>query len=176
MTGIVGMTKSISFLPPSGKFVRMIRSFSLTDWRTLLMPATLCILAIGCSNDTGNRITGNVTFDGKPVPAGKVYFMPDGAKGNTGSTGFADIVDGKYDTGAAGGRGAPTGAVKITVEGNDPSGVESGSSPDVTTKMLFVGYETTADIAEGATTHDIAVPAEAAVRPATSEGSAVVIP
>ena len=117
-------------------------------------------LFVGCG-EAGNQVSGAVTFDGKPVPAGKVYFIPDESKGNSGAPGYANIVDGKYDTSAAGGRGAPPGAVKIVVEGNDPSAVPAGSSPDVITKPLFAGYETTADIAEGETTHDIDVPLEA---------------
>lgn len=154
----------------------MIRRFGFAEIRMLLVPAALCVLALGCGGGEGNRVSGNVTFDGQPVPRGKVYFTPDGAKGNTGATGFADIVDGKYDTGASGGRGAPTGAVVIKVEGNDPSGVGPGAEPDVTTKLLFSGYEMTADIAEGASTHDISVPAEAAEGPKAPTDGGMIIP
>lgn len=142
----------------------MVCGFRKARLGTALASATICVIAIGCGNESGNRLSGNVTFDGRPVPAGKVYFNPDGAKGATGTSGFADIVDGKYDTSAAGGRGAPTGAVKIMVEGYEPAGA-AGGSPDVTTKRLFSGYETTADIAEGVATHDIAVPLEAGKDP-----------
>ena len=62
-------------------------------------------LASGCGG-SGHRISGKVTLDGKPVPAGKIYFIPDTAKGNSGPTRYADIVDGAYDTGATGGKAA----------------------------------------------------------------------
>lgn len=144
----------------------MVRGSRFAYSAMALVSATLCLYAIGCGGGDGNRLTGNVTFEGKPVPAGKVYFNPDGSKGNTGSSGYADIVDGKYDTGAAGGRGAPTGAVIIIVEGNDPSGAPVDASSEIGTKRLFSGYETTADIAAGVATHDIDVPAEAGKAPA----------
>ncbi|ASV74064.1 hypothetical protein THTE_1462 [Thermogutta terrifontis] len=44
------------------------------------------------------HVSGTVTLDGKPVPAGSILFEPDQSKGNTGPAGFAKIKDGKYDT------------------------------------------------------------------------------
>lgn len=121
------------------------------------------LLATGCGGGTpGNRVSGAVTFDGTPVPAGKVYFKPDAEAGNTGATGFADIVDGRYDTGRAGARNVGTGAMVMSVEGIDPHASEDAGSADVTAKVLFQGYELRAEIPGGAFTLDIAVPAEAA--------------
>ena len=69
-----------------------------------LLPVLISALAFGCGDDKTARVSGKVTFNGRPVPAGKIYFMPDGEQGNTGSTGYADIKDGEYDTGSSGGR------------------------------------------------------------------------
>lgn len=127
-----------------------------------------CLLTTGCGGTPGNRVSGAVTFDGKPVPAGKVYFKPDAEAGNTGATGYADIVDGRYDTSLPGARNVGTGAMVISVEGIDPQAVPAdGDSADVTAKVLFQGYEQRTEIASGDVTFDIAVPADAALPPST---------
>lgn len=136
-----------------------------------LVPAVLCCVAFGCGGDKTVRVSGKVTFKGAPVPAGKIYFMPDGSKGNTGPTGFADIKDGAYDTSATGGRNPPPGAVIIAVEGMDPSAppdkAKKGepTSEESTAKLLFARYETAADLPTSASTKDIDVPADAAKGP-----------
>lgn len=135
--------------------------------RVLLSLSVVCIVvAAGCGK-AGNRVTGSVTFDGRPVPAGKVYFKPDGEAGNTGATGYADIVDGRYDTSAEGARNVGTGAMIISVEGNEPQATGAGEDADVTSKVLFLGYEIRQDIASGDVTLDIAVPADAALPPSS---------
>jgi hypothetical protein len=63
-----------------------------------LLAAALAVLA-GC--DSGPKkyhVSGQVLFDGKPVPAGEIYFDPDVSRGHDGPQGFARIKDGKYDT------------------------------------------------------------------------------
>ncbi|WP_425617130.1 hypothetical protein NA78x_000800 [Anatilimnocola sp. NA78] len=119
---------------------------------------------VGCGGDKVAHVSGKVTFNGKPVPAGKVIIKPDSAKGNSGATGFADIKDGAYDTKVAGGKGAPPGPVVFTVEGIDPV-PPPNASPDVTTTVLFPYYEMTAEVAAAGGVHDIDVPAEAAKGP-----------
>lgn len=131
--------------------------------RKLLLPAfALAVAAMGCGGDGSSRISGKITFNGKPVPAGKIYFMPDGAKGNTGTTGYADIKDGAYDTSS--GVGAAKGAVIVAIEGVDPAQAgdkEKGdTSGEVTVKSLFPRWETTLDVT-GTMTKDFDVPADA---------------
>jgi hypothetical protein len=142
-----------------------------------IVPGLVACLALGCGGDGTYRVSGKVTFKGQPVPAGKIYFMPDGSKGNTGPTGFADIKDGSYDTAATGGRGAPAGPVIIAVEGIDPSGPPPKADPsgDVTTKVLFPRYELTADLPKSSSTKDIEVPAEAAKGPSKPAGAKDII-
>lgn len=124
--------------------------------------ALACCLALGCGGDKTSRVSGKVTFKGQPVPAGKVFFIPDAAKGNKGTTGYADIKDGAYDTGAAGGQGSVAGPVSIVVEGIDPAGPDKGEkSEDVTTKALFPKYEIKFEMPAGGTTKDIDVPTPA---------------
>jgi hypothetical protein len=141
--------------------------------RTLSRGATLCAVAcaaaLGCGGDGTTRVSGKVNFKGAPVPAGKVYFIP---KGGTGATGFADIKNGTYDTGSAGGRGAPGGPVTIAVEGFDPTAKDAKEkSEDVTAKVLFARHELAFDVPAGsATTKDIDVPAEAAKGPVAPKG------
>ncbi len=134
-------------------------------------------LTLGCGGDKGTRVSGTVTFDGKPVPTGKIYFMPDGTKGNSGPTGYANIKDGKYDTAAPGSRGVTPGPNKVTIEGTDPSAPPAGeTSGDVTSTLLFTGYETTADLPEAASTKDFDVPPEAAKGPVAPDVPMTVTP
>src|SRR5262245_36151442 len=130
----------------------------------VLLLCTALPMAIGCGGSTGNRVSGKVTFKGQPVPAGKVYIAPDSAKGNSGQTGHADIKAGSYDT-SAGGQGAVSGAVVITVEGFDPN-PPPGAEPDVTSTVLFTGYRKPVELPSGASVQDIDVPADAVNAPA----------
>src|SRR5687767_5122929 len=83
---------------------------------------------VGCGGgDAGRyRVSGVVTYDGKPVPKGVIYFDPDTGKNQAGLQGFAEITDGKYDTGQ-GGKGTTGGPVVIRVEAFDGQG--SGETP-----------------------------------------------
>src|SRR5262245_8648276 len=72
----------------------------LCGMRYRLIVALLAVLA-GCTGESGParyRVSGEVKFNGQPVPSGEVLFTPDAAKGNSGAQGIANIQDGKYDT------------------------------------------------------------------------------
>jgi len=125
--------------------------------RSLSRPAALGLvlalgwLLVGCGEE-GNklfRVCGSVTFDGRPVPAGKVYFIPDESQGNSGPQGRADIKDGRYDT-ETGGKGTNGGPMIVRIEGFDGP------------TLLFTGYETTVDLPRRTATQDFDVPADAA--------------
>lgn len=121
---------------------------------------------LGCGDDAPDtyHVSGTVTFDGKPIPAGTIRFVPDGAKQNSGPPGIARIADGKYDTSAEGGKGHVGGPMIVQIEGHDPSG--QGATDEETGEKimtpLFPGYKTTAELPKDASTKDFAVPAEAA--------------
>jgi hypothetical protein len=85
----------------------------------LLALAALTVLSAGCGG--GERlydVSGTVTWKGKPVPVGLVFFDPDASKGTTGRQGFANIKAGKFTT-AVDGRGVAGGAHIIRVLGYD---------------------------------------------------------
>lgn len=147
------------------------------------LAALTCCFALGCGGDGTHRVSGTVTFKGQPVPVGKIYFTPDGSKGNSGPSGYADIKDGKYDTGAAGGHGSVAGAVLISIEAFDPAAKpdkdkvdKSDTSGEVLIKSLFPRYEVAADMPKGASTKDIDVPAGAATAKPKQTGPTQVIP
>jgi hypothetical protein len=115
----------------------------------------------GCGGSSGSHVSGKVTFKGQPVPTGKIMFLPDSSAGNSGQSGFADIKNGVYDTAAAGGQGTTPGANIVRIEGIDPT-PPPGAGPDVTSTILFSGYEVKMDVPESKTTKDFDVPEDAA--------------
>jgi len=127
------------------------------------------MLLAGCQPSVeGYRVSGKVTFNGAPVPAGKIYFNPDGSQGNSGASGYATIKDGQYDTAAEGGRPHAGGPMVVGIEGFDPSAkgeqAAGDTSGEETVKMLFPNYETKVDLPKETSTQDFDVPAEAATR------------
>jgi len=156
----------------------MLCRFRLAVGLLRIAPLALVVLCMGCGQE-GNRISGMVTFDGKPVPAGKIYFTPDSSKGNSGPTGYADINNGAYDTNLPGGRGAHSGAMIVAIEGIDPGTAPTsgeGSGEDVTATVLFARHEMNFDIAPGDTVQDIEVPLEAAKGPKQPAGATFISP
>jgi hypothetical protein len=110
-------------------------------------------LLSGCSS--GEKIydlSGSVTYQEKPVPAGHIVFEP--AAGNTGPPGFAKIKDGRYDTRILEGRGIIGGPHLVTIMGQ--SGIPSGEL--LNGKPIFPEYTTTADLPKNNGTHDFEVP------------------
>src|SRR5689334_22645316 len=88
----------------------MIRVCFRVVW-TLWLLGLLLIAA--CSQEEKlHRVSGNVTFVGKPIPKGLIFFDPQA----DGPQGFANIVDGKYDT-AVQGKGVRGGSYNIRVNG-----------------------------------------------------------
>lgn len=51
---------------------------------------------VGCEKGPPRyQVTGTVSFNGQPVPAGRIVFTPDRPKGNSGPQGVAAIEEGK---------------------------------------------------------------------------------
>ena len=65
---------------------------------TMLVIAMPLLAGCGGSGPRAVNVSGTVTFNGQPVPQGKIYFDPDTAAGNDGVQGFARIQEGAYDT------------------------------------------------------------------------------
>jgi hypothetical protein len=111
----------------------------------------------GCSEPSGRiDLSGNVTFKGRPVPAGLIAINPDFSKGNDGPQGLAEIRDGRFDTRTLD-KGAPSGPVILMIDGFD--GVAQPESPYG--KPLFVGYKLSIDLPKEATERNIDVPESA---------------
>ncbi|MFN3150701.1 hypothetical protein [Bremerella sp.] len=124
--------------------------------------ATLMLFAtIGCSSrDDGPkryRVSGDVIYDGKPLPAGKIFFSPDTDAGNSGPGGYTDIVDGKYDTNWDNSKGVVPGPHKVRVEGFDG---QSSAKNDFHPKgnMLFPVYSDEIDVPKEASEHSFDIP------------------
>jgi hypothetical protein len=140
----------------------------------LVCPALIAFFAAGCGGEKVHRVSGKITFNGNPVPSGMIYFMPDGSKGHTGPTGYANIKNGEYDTSSEGGRGVPSGPVIVAIEGFDPSSPPDKpktkmekelASAESTIKTLFPRWETNWDMPAATATKDFEVPAEASKGP-----------
>lgn len=137
----------------------------------------LCVVGLpGCGGNAGYHVSGVVNFDGKPVPSGQIYFIPDNSKKNSGATGFATIKNGAYDTAASGGKLQAGGPMLVKIEGFDPSAkgpqIAGDTSGEVTVKSLFPAYETSVNLPKANAKQSFDVPAEAANRKIAPETSA----
>ena len=118
----------------------------------------LAIMAVGCGGDTGPTrydVSGSVTFDGQPVPMGRILFQPDTSKGNRGPAGVAEIKDGHYDT-ADGGKGTVGGPHVAIVSGYDGQSKPEQEMPYG--RALFSDHNLPVDLPKEDATQDIEVP------------------
>lgn len=122
----------------------------------LMLAMIVCLLA-GCQ--TGPRIyhvKGTVTYEGKPVPAGMIFFDPDAAKQNDGPPGYAFIKDGAYDTAAQGGKGVIGNAYLVRIQGFDGTpGHELTMG-----RPLFTNFQEAVEFPLDDSTRDFHVPAK----------------
>jgi hypothetical protein len=65
-----------------------------------------------------HSVSGTVTYEGKPLPAGQIFFEADVTKGHDAPQGFAYIKDGQFNT-EQGGRGVVGGDYVIRIQGFD---------------------------------------------------------
>jgi hypothetical protein len=108
----------------------------------------------GCgSEEKLYRVSGTVTYDGKPIPKGLIFFDPDGTKGTAGGQGFANILNGKYDT-AAEGKGVRGGTYVVRVNGFD--GKEANEAPFG--QPLFPEYIGSKELPKEDSTFDLNIP------------------
>ena len=141
------MRKSVEFLLRCGQLSA-----------TLLAGAVLLAAVSGCGGGDGSRyhLSGNVTYGGKPIPAGSVTFIPDGAQGNSGPAVSTQIQDGRFDTqrSGAGHVGGPH-IVKITaMDGQTDDEFFPQGMP------MFPDYEMSLDLPKQNETQDLEVPSD----------------
>lgn len=117
--------------------------------------ALACTLLAGCNRGpTRYEVSGTVTYQNKPLPAGVIFFTPDIRRGNDGPQGYAIIKEGHYATTDPGGKGMLGGAYTVRIEGFD--GKPGNELP--LGKPLFTDYQTDVDFPKGETTQDFDVP------------------
>jgi hypothetical protein len=127
--------------------------------RSLACGFVLFVLVLGCHDSAEKRLrlSGTATFDGKAIPYGDVTFTPDGAKGNSGPQGIAQIRDGKYDTAGSDGKGFAGGPTIVHVTGlSGPNG------------KLICEYEYPADLPTSDGSFNIEVPKAGAAKGAAT--------
>jgi hypothetical protein len=115
---------------------------------------------LGCNRNSGPArydLTGRITYDGKPVPAGYILFAPDKSKGNDGPGADAEIKDGVYRTRP--GQGTVGGPHIITVNGFDGKPVGQGPIVNPMGNALFTNVQISADLPKASADHDIVIPA-----------------
>ena len=124
-----------------------------------LLVALGCFIGSGCG-PTGPKtfeVSGAITFDGKPVPAGRIDFFPDFSKGNDGPQGYAIIKDGTFDT-RKDGLGHVGGPMVIRIEGFDGK----SDNPAFFGTPIFDKHEIKRDLPKDTSVQDLEVPASAA--------------
>lgn len=124
----------------------------------LLLPLAGC----GDSGPPRYDVSGTVTYNGKPIPAGTILFTPDASQGNTGPSGFATIKNGKFDT-KLDGAGTVGGPHRVSVDGYDGQAKPELALPDG--ESLFQGYMTQLELPKEATAIEIDVPLQQRPRP-----------
>jgi len=101
-----------------------MKAFPLVSMGFLLIATCL----LGCGGEQLYDVSGTITFEGKPVPKGLIFFDPETAKGTPGTQGFANIEGGKFDTSISGkGKGIRGGTYNIRISGFD--GKEAAEAP-----------------------------------------------
>lgn len=145
------------------------RKPKLPLFRPVVLMSIAACLFVGCGDDVGPtyHLSGKVTFDGKPIPAGRIMFTPDSNKENKGAIGFATIKDGTFDTNGVGGKPRAAGAVLIRIEGMEPDGAATTDPEDpsvqvVPLKPMFSPHVIKAELPAEDSTQDFDVPASAA--------------
>jgi len=126
----------------------------------VLLLAVLAGCRRGVSEPPRFGLSGRVTYDGKPVPAGFVAFSPDDSQGNRGPTVTADIHAGQYqikpDEGTVGG------PHRVSIHGLDGKPIPYGNLTNSLGKRLFPEFKTQVDLPCETATQDFTVPADKA--------------
>lgn len=120
------------------------------------------VTVAGCGRSGIDRyaVSGNVTYQSKPIPVGYVKFEPDSSKGNKGPGAGVPLVDGAFTLPSE--RGIVGGPHIVTISGND--GIETVINGERAPegKPLFSRYQTNFDFPKQDTEWNFEVPESAA--------------
>lgn len=125
-------------------------------------PSSLALVILACLSGCGGSglgrypISGNVTFNGQPVPAGFIHFVPDTEKGGSGPAAGAPISHGTYGTPR--GQGIAGGPHKVTIVGQDGVPFDSPEGRIEAGRGLFPAYELEIDLPKASSRRDFEVP------------------
>jgi hypothetical protein len=141
----------------------MFRSLIARPRTGLCALALLWLVSAGCGGDglDRHRVRGTVTFQGKPVEFGAVFFEPTESVGKVAPTVYLPVRDGKYDTGD---KGPIPGRYRVTVGGVDKSKERVDDDGITHSPQLFQDYKFEVEIPPPDGTLDIEVPASQAIR------------
>ena len=97
------------------------------------------VLLVGCADTSGRlAISGNVSYDGQPLPNGTIGFAPQDA--STGKAAGAEIIDGRYEISHDDGPLAGTYQVRVYAE--RPTGrklqADEGSSETIDQMVQYI--------------------------------------
>jgi hypothetical protein len=115
----------------------------------------LLVALLGCGKPS-YKLSGTVTYDGKPVPAGEIVFMPDPDSGNRGPGVLAEIKDGRYELPLD--KGHIGGAYVARLTGFDGAPQQAKELVDPRGTPLFVDHTEKLTLPEQSATRDFAVP------------------
>ncbi|WDI42449.1 hypothetical protein [Bremerella sp. P1] len=122
--------------------------------------ALAALLLAGCGAEKASdvfSVSGNITYDGKPIPKGNISFAPDASQNNQGPGASAEIKDGKYEM--MPGKGISGGPYVLVINGYDGVPVASGEGGmDPNGKVLFESYRMTVDLPKEDSQQDLEVP------------------
>jgi len=127
--------------------------------RATTLAVVACLLATnGCGQPKREvaHLSGKVTLNGKPIPAGFINFIPGVGGGE--AKGF-EIKDGVYNTADGPNPGIYPGENRVFIQGCDgkvPSGPDADFWPKG--KQVMNPYEFQLTVAAGTNTKDIEVP------------------
>jgi hypothetical protein len=125
--------------------------------------AIVCLALAGCGGDVLERygVRGTVTFQGKTVEFGAIFFEPTESAGKIAPTVYLPIRDGKFD---ATNKGPSAGKYRVVVGGMDKSKRRVDDDGITHTPQLFKDYVFEVEIPPPDNTLDIEVPASQAIK------------
>jgi hypothetical protein len=115
------------------------------------------LVAGGCGEKTLDRIriSGTVTYEGKPVEFGAIFFEPTESVGKIAPTVYLPVRGGKYDSED---NGPIKGKYRVTVGGMDKSKETKDDDGITNTPQLFPDYKFEVEIPPPDNKLDVEVP------------------